>query len=221
MPYPEAVVFDLDGTLVDTAGDLHLVLHELMEAEGLPTPTLESVRGMIGDGARALVERGFNAAGVTPGPGRLDELYTRFLDLYVEEPCRDSRLYPGALEALDALEAKGCRLGICTNKPQRPTELLLELLGVAGRFGAILGGDAVASKKPDAAHLVAVLDRLGATAADAVMVGDSRNDLLTARAAGVPCVLVTFGYTQVPARELGADVVVDSLADVPGVLERL
>lgn len=218
MVYPKAVVFDLDGTLVDTAGDLHLILTELMVEEGLPTPPLETMRGMIGDGAKVLLARAFAAAGVTPEAARLDALYAVFLERYTAEPCRRSTLYPGAAELLALLAEAGCGLGLCTNKPQRPSELLLESLGVAARFGAIVGGDSLPVRKPDPAHLGAVLDRLGATAADAVMVGDSRNDVITAQAAGVPCVLVSFGYTTVPARELGADMVVDRLAEVPPVL---
>ena len=221
MRYPAAVVFDLDGTLVDTAVDLHLVLTELMTEEALPTPPLESIRAMVGDGAKALLERAFAAAGVAPGPERLDRLYARFLDRYTEQPCRGSTLYPGAAELLASLAESGCALGLCTNKPQRPSELLLEALGVLHRFGAVLGGDALPVRKPDPAHLAATLDRLGATPATSVMVGDSRNDALTARALGVPCVLVTFGYTTVPARDLGADAVIDHLEELPAALAGL
>ena len=218
MVYPKAVVFDLDGTLVDTAGDLHLILTELMSEEGLPTPPLEEMRAMVGDGAKVLLARAFAAAGVTPDPARLDELYAQFLDRYTAEPCRRSTLYPGAAELLAMLAEQGCGLGLCTNKPQRPSEFLLATLGVGGRFRAIVGGDALPVRKPDPAHLTAVLDRLGATPREAVMVGDSRNDVVTAQAAGVPCVLVSFGYTTVPARELGAEMVVDQLDELPTVL---
>ena len=218
MPYPPAVVFDLDGTLVDTAEDLHLVLHELMDEEGLPTPPLETMRGMIGDGARALVARAFAAEGVDPGPERLDQLYGRFLDRYTEEPCRRSRLYEGVGDVLDGLAAAGCRLGVCTNKPQRPTVLLLEALGIADRFGAVVGGDALPVRKPDPGHLRAVLERLDVRPDAAVMVGDSRNDVLTAHAAGLPCLLYAHGYTTVPPRELGAEAVFDRWDELPRLL---
>ncbi|HEX8373713.1 MAG TPA: phosphoglycolate phosphatase [Geminicoccaceae bacterium] len=221
MRYPAAIVFDLDGTLVDTAVDLHLVLTELMTEEALPTPPLESIRAMVGDGAKALLERAFAAAGVAPGPERLDRLYARFLDRYTEQPCRGSTLSPGAAELLAALAESGCALGLCTNTPQRPSELLLEALGVLHRFGAVVGGDVLPVRKPDPAHLAATLDRLGATPATSVMVGDSRNDALTARALNVPCVLVTFGYTTVPARDLGADAVIDHLEELPAALAGL
>ncbi len=162
MVYPKAVVFDLDGTLVDTAGDLHLILSGLMSEEGLPTPPLAAMRDMVGDGAKVLLARAFASAGVTPDPARLEELYALFLERYTAEPCRRSTLYPGAAELLATLAAEGCGIGLCTNKPQRPSELLLQALGVIDRFGAIVGGDTLPVRKPDPAHLVAVLDRLGA-----------------------------------------------------------
>lgn len=222
MRYPAAVVFDLDGTLVDTAVDLHLVLTELMAEEDLPTPPLESIRAMVGDGARALLARAFAAEGVVPDPERMDRLYARFIERYTEVPCRGSTLYPGASELLVHLAEAGCALGLCTNKPQRPSELLLEALGVLHRFGAVVGGDVLPVRKPDPAHLAHTLKILGAPdPASSVMVGDSRNDALTARALGVPCVLVTFGYTTVPARELGADAVVDRLDELPAALAGL
>jgi phosphoglycolate phosphatase len=137
-------------------------------------------------------------------------------------PCRFSRLYPGARELLAGLRTDGLRLGLCTNKPQGATDGLLEALAIRACFDAVLGGDAVPGvRKPDPAHLAALLARLGAPPEAAVMVGDSRNDLLPARGLGVPCILVSFGYTEVPARELGADAVVDRLDQVPAASDGL
>jgi phosphoglycolate phosphatase len=124
-------------------------------------------------------------------------------------------------EALDGLAAAGRRLGVCTNKPQRPTLLLLEMLGIAGRFGAIVGGDALPVRKPDPRHLAAVLERLEARPEAAVMVGDSRNDVLTAHAAGLPCVLYGHGYTTIPPRELGAEAVIDRWEELAPALAGL
>ena len=214
-----AVVFDLDGTLVETAGDIHAVLAEIFVEAGLAAPPLPAVRGMIGDGARVLIERALAAAGAAAD---LDRLHARFVARYAEEPCRHSRAYDGAHELLADLRGAGWRLGLCTNKPQAPTEALLQVLGLGTAFDAVIGGDRLPGiRKPDPRHLAAVLAGLAVAPAAAVMVGDSRNDLLTARALQVPCILVSFGYTPVPASELGADAVVDSLRLVPALLADL
>jgi phosphoglycolate phosphatase len=217
----DAVVFDLDGTLVDTAPDLHRVLVRVLGEEGVPAPGAESVRHMVGDGARALLARALAAAGVPADSARLDRLFHRFLEVYTAEPCRESILFPGVPEALDGLASAGARLGVCTNKPQRPSELLLQALGIASYFGSVIGGDVLPVRKPDAGHIGAVLGALDALPGRSVMVGDSRNDLLSARAVGMPCVLVSFGYTPVPAAELGAEAVIDHFAELPPALRRL
>ena len=217
-PLPRAIAFDLDGTLVESAPDLHLVLEELMAEEALAAPSLSSLRTMIGDGAKALIARAFAAAEVDLEPARLNRLYARFLDRYTEEPARASTVYPGVVAVLESLTARGMRLGVCTNKPQRPTERLLEALSLDRFFAHVVGGDALAVRKPDPGHLRAALGADAADPATTLMVGDSRNDLLAARAFGARCVLVTYGYTAVPATELGADAVIDSFAELPAAL---
>jgi phosphoglycolate phosphatase len=216
-----AIIFDLDGTLVETAPDLHAVLVAVLAEIDAPAPTLEEVRRMVGDGARALVRRGLERAEVSFDERLLDRLFNRFLEIYTAAPCQSSHVYPDVHETLGRLAARDLRLAICTNKPQLPAEALARTLGLVPPIEAILGGDALAVRKPDPRHLEAALGRLGATAAEAVMVGDSRTDLLTARAAGVPCVLVSFGYTAVPARELGADRVIDRFGDLDAALAAL
>ncbi len=217
-----ALIFDLDGTLVETTGDLHLVLAEILAEAGLEAPSLPAVRGMIGDGARVLIERALVAIDRPAGPAAVDELFARFRERYAEVPCRRSEPYPGARDLLARQQAAGFRLGLCTNKPQGATDGLLRALDIDGYFDAVIGGDVLPGiRKPDPAHLAAVLDRLAVKPAAAVMVGDSRNDLLTARGLGIPCILVSFGYTDTPASELGADAVVDHLGEVPAALERL
>ena len=216
-PY-KAIAFDLDGTLVETAADLHLVLEELMADEGLPAPPLASLRTMIGDGAKVLIVRAFAAAGIELEPARLERLYARFLARYGDEPARASTVYPGVPTTLEGLRAQGVRLGVCTNKPQRPTERLLEALDLARYFTHVVGGDALAVRKPHPDHLRVALGQDAAAPATTLMVGDSRNDLLAARALGTPCVLVSYGYTAVPAAELGADAVIDRFADLPGAI---
>ncbi len=216
-----AVVFDLDGTLVDTLPDLHAAVGALLAEAGHEAPAAAEVRTMIGDGARRLVERALAWAEASVDDAGLDAAYRRFLEIYGAAPCRASRLYPHVEETLQALAARGVRLGVCTNKPQAPTEAILNTLGVDGLFGAVIGGDAVPRRKPDPAHLQAVLDRLSATPKAAVMVGDSRNDLAPARALGVPCILVDYGYTAVPAAELGADRVIGDFAGLEAALAGL
>ena len=213
------MVFDLDGTLIDTAADIHAVLAEVLLEAGHEAPDLAAVRAMIGDGARVLIERAVAHVGAR---AEADDLLRRFTQRYAEVPCRHSRPYTGAGALLAELRARGVRLGLCTNKPQSPTLALLAVLGLADAFDAVVGGDVLPGvRKPDPAHLTAVLSALGVTPTRAVMVGDSRNDLLAARGAGMPCVLVSFGYTAIPAHELGAEAVVADLADLPEHVFRL
>ncbi len=221
-PYFGAVIFDLDGTLVDSAPDLTRALNRLLDELKRPALDLEAVVGMIGDGATKLVERAMTATGGL-GPGDdLGSLTGRFLNLYEGATAVDTRPYPGVCEALANLSAQGCRLGVCTNKPEAPARAVLEDVGLAGFFGAVLGGDSLGEiRKPDPRHLLAVLDRLGIGAGRAVMVGDNANDVAAARAAGLPVILRAGGYTRVPAADLGADLVIEDFAALPAALTTL
>ena len=203
------VAFDLDGTLADTAPDLIMTLNAILAQEGLPPLPLERARNLIGAGARALIERGFEFAGRELAPGRLDELYRDFLAIYADNLCVETRLYPGVIESLDRLEADGFRLAVCTNKVERHSVLLLEALGIADRFAAICGRDTFPHIKPDPRHLTLTIDQAGGDRRQAVMVGDSRTDIVTAKAAGVPVVAVTFGYTDMPVRAMNPDRSID------------
>ncbi len=217
-----AVVFDLDGTLVETAADIHAVLSDVLAEAGHVAPDLPAVRGMIGDGAKVLIERALSAIGEPASPAGIDTLHDRFRERYAQVPCRFSVPYPGARELLAGLRRAGCRLGLCTNKPHVATLGLLQALALDTALDAVVGGDLLPGiRKPDPGHLAHVLLRLDTPREAAIMVGDSRTDLLTARALGVPCILVSFGYTSVPARELGADHVIDHLADLPAAMARL
>jgi phosphoglycolate phosphatase len=217
----DAVVFDLDGTLVDSAPDLQAHVNSLLEELGRPGLELNDVRLLVGDGARTLLRRGLEATGGVPAGVDLDLLYARFLERYTACPADNSTVHGGVVEVLQRLGTEGLRLGVCTNKAQAPTDRLLAALGLERFFAAIVGGDAVPAKKPDPGHLHAVLERLGAAPARSVMVGDSEHDVLAARSLGVPSVLVSFGYTPVPARALGADWVIDHFADLPAALASL
>ncbi|MFL5334803.1 MAG: HAD-IA family hydrolase [Geminicoccaceae bacterium] len=217
-----AVVFDLDGTLVETAADIHAILAEVLAEAGLPAPEPAAVRAMIGDGARVLIERALTAIDQPADRASVDRFHERFTNRYIEVPCRYSVPYEGALELLAGLHTDGWGLGLCTNKPHEATLGLLRALDLLAPFGSVVGGDRLPGiRKPDPAHLAAVLDELGTAPEHAIMVGDSRNDLATANALGVPCLLVSFGYTAVPARELGATAVVDRLADIPAAMAGL
>jgi phosphoglycolate phosphatase len=203
------VAFDLDGTLADTAPDLIMTLNTILAQEGLPPLPLERARNLIGAGARALIERGFEVAGRELAPGRLDELYRDFLAIYADNLCVETRLYPGVIESLDQLDADGFRLAVCTNKVERHSVLLLEALGIADRFAAICGRDTFPYIKPDPRHLTLTIDQAGGDRRQAVMVGDSRTDIATAKAAGVPVVAVSFGYTDTPVRAMDPDRAID------------
>jgi phosphoglycolate phosphatase len=221
-PQPfDAVVFDLDGTLVDTAPDLHAHLNEVLAELGRAGLELAEIRPLIGDGARALLQRGLEATGGVPATADLDALFLEFLTRYTARPLRFGAIYDGVREVLEELQAADLRLGVCTNKAQAPTDRLLAELGLERYFSAVIGGDRLAVKKPDPSHLRTVLERLGSPVKRAVMVGDSINDLLTARAAGLPCVLVSFGYTPIPVRELGAEQVIDHMSELGAALAGL
>ena len=202
-------VFDLDGTLADTAPDLVATLNVILGREGLPGLPLTEARTMIGHGARALIERGLEAAGREVTPDRLDELYRAFLAHYADNLCVETRLFPGVVEALDRLEAEGFCLAVCTNKIEAHSVRLLKALGIASRFAAICGRDTFPYIKPDPRHLTLTILKAGASPSNAVMIGDSRTDIVTAQAAGVPAVAVTFGYTDVPVHGLKPDRVID------------
>ena len=214
-------VFDLDGTLADTAPDLVATLNAILGREDIPPLPAEQARTMIGAGARALVERGFAAAGLEIAPGRLDELYRDFLVHYAANICVETRLYPGVAEALDRLQMAGFGLAVCTNKVEAHAVQLLDVLGVAGRFGAICGRDTFAYFKPDPRHLTLTVERAGGDARRAVMVGDSRTDIVTAQAAGVPVVAVPFGYTDTPVEDLGPDAVITHFDELFDAVQKL
>lgn len=218
---PPIAVFDLDGTLADTAGDLIGTLNAILGREGLAPLPLEQARDLLGAGARALIQRGFFAAGEPLEPARLERLFEDFLAHYGEHLAETSRLYPGVLDALDVLESRGFRLAVCTNKVERHAVDLLDALGIGPRFSAIVGKDTFAFSKPDPRHITATVDKAGGDPARAVMVGDSRADVDAAKAAGIPVVGVSFGYTAVPMRELGPDRLIDHFEELPAAVAAL
>jgi phosphoglycolate phosphatase len=215
------VVFDLDGTLADTAGDLVGTLNVILKREGLAPLRVEKARDMIGAGAKALIQRGFEAAGKELTPAYLDELFRQFMVHYGENICVETRLYPGVASALDRLEQAGFILAVCTNKVEEHSVKLLHELGVGHRFAANCGRDTFPYFKPDPRHLTLTIERAGGSPARAVMIGDSRTDIVTAQNAGIPVVAVPFGYTDVPVRDLGPDLVINHFDELFSGIERL
>jgi len=221
-PMPTAtIVFDLDGTLVDTAPDLIAALNALFAREGLPPVPYAHARNLIGGGARRMIERGLVAEGVPVRPGDLDRLLARFVEHYAARIADLSRPFPGLEAALDRLAAAGCNFAVCTNKLEWLSLRLIDKLGLTARFAAICGQDTFSVQKPDPDILRRTVARAGGRLDRAVMVGDSANDIDTARAAGVPVVAVDFGYTEIPVALLGPDRVISHFDALPAAVNDL
>jgi phosphoglycolate phosphatase len=215
------VVFDLDGTLVDTAPDLTNALNFVLTREGLPSVPLEAARAMIGAGARKLIERGLEVDGRPAGPGDVTRLTSDFIDHYAAHIADQSRPFEGLEDALDDLAALGYRFAVCTNKLEWLSKLLLEQLGLSARFSAICGADTFGVSKPDPAILRQTIVRAGGEVASAVMVGDAGPDVGVARRAGIPVIGVTFGYTEVPLADFKPDRLIDHMSELPAAVESL
>lgn len=218
----EAVVFDLDGTLIDSAPDLRVALNKLLARHDREPLSLQQVKMMVGDGAAKLVERGFAATGTAPEADRLPALTEDFLGFYEGHSAELTRPYSGVMDTLAVLKARGLALGVCTNKPEAATREILRDLSMDHLFGAVLGGDSIdGARKPDPRLLQGVLDMLGVGSDHAVMVGDAANDIGAARALGIPAIAVSYGYTRIPVDELGADMVIADFSQLNAALDRL
>jgi phosphoglycolate phosphatase len=215
------IAFDLDGTLVDTAQDLVGALNTVLHEQGLPPLPLAVARVMVGRGARALIQQGFAAAGEPLDAADTQPLFERFIDIYRARIADESRPFEGCEAALDDLSAAGAILAVCTNKRTDLSLALLDALGLTDRFAAVIGADLAPAPKPDASHLLATIAAAHGSPARALMVGDSASDVGSARAAAIPSIVVTFGYTEIPAAELGGDHLIDRFADLPPLARRL
>jgi len=215
------VAFDLDGTLVDTAPDLIGTLNLLLKEEGLPALPLDDARPFIGRGARWMIERGFDAAGQHLHPTRLQTLFERFIAHYQDHIADESRPFPGCVAALDALKARGAKLCVCTNKLTGLSEQLLAAVGIADRFEAVIGADSAPAIKPDPRHLQAAVDAVGGDMGRAILVGDAATDAGAAKAAKAGLILVSFGYTEIPAADLDPDILIHSFDELPEACVRL
>jgi phosphoglycolate phosphatase len=215
------IVFDLDGTLVDTAPDLINALNYILVREGMPPVPLHSARTMIGAGARRLLERGLELDGRAFEPADINRLTVDFIDHYAAHIADASRPFEGLEAALDDLAARGCRFAVCTNKLEWLSKLLLDRLGLSGRFSAICGADTFGISKPDPAILRQTVARAGGEMSSTLMVGDAGPDIGVARRAGVPVIGVTFGYTEVPIAELKPDLLIHHMKELPAAVANL
>ena len=214
---PAAVVFDLDGTLADSAPDIHYSLNAVLNQRGLNSIELSSVTLMIGGGPELLIRRALDELGRAAEAGEIAALTAEFESTYLEHGNVLTNLFPGALDCMTRLEELGIPIGLCSNKPEHICDQLLADLEIRKFFAAIQGSGTGLPKKPHPDPLLAILDRLGAKPAQSLYIGDSSTDVETARAGDVPVALVKHGYTLQPAATLGSDWVVESLADIPSI----
>jgi phosphoglycolate phosphatase len=220
---PNTVIFDLDGTLVDSAPDLTGALNATLATLELAPIPEDEVRHMVGQGVRKLLERGLEAHARPMNSAGLDALSTVFVDYYAAHVADHSRPFPGVVATLRWLQARGVKLGVCTNKPEALAKQLIAALDLDEFFpaAAILGGDSLTVKKPDGRHIIATVEALDGDLDRTVMVGDSAADSNAARDAGIPVILVSFGYTPIPARDLGPEAVIDHFNELPAALSRV
>jgi phosphoglycolate phosphatase len=220
MPAP-TIVFDLDGTLIDTAPDLVDTLNVVFAREGLPPVPYDTARNLIGGGARMMIARGVEAEGRVFPPDKLEQMFTDFIAYYSEHIADRSQPFPGVIDALNTLASDGWRFAVCTNKLERLSILLLGQLGLADRFAAICGQDTFGTQKPDPEVLRRTVAAAGGRLQDTIMIGDSLTDIRTARAAGIPVIAVDFGYTERPVEEFGPDRIISRFAQLPAAVAGL
>ena len=221
---PPTIVFDLDGTLVDTAEDLVATLNAVLVSEGMVPVSVEALIAMVGSGARVMLEAAFAAEGRALTPPVLDRLLATYMGLYEQHLADRSKPYPGAEAMLDRFAAEGWLIAVCTNKYESATRKLLGILGLSPRLAAITGQDTFAFRKPDPRHLTETIRLAGGAPDNAVMVGDSRTDIDTANAANIPVVAVDYGYSPIPVATLDPTRVIshlDDLYDAVAAIRRL
>jgi phosphoglycolate phosphatase len=218
---PLAIIFDLDGTLVDTAPDLLGALNAVLTAEDHEPVVPADLRHIVGHGARAMFEHALLRTGAPVPPDRLNALTEKFLAYYRANIARASKPFPGVPETLHRFADQGAGLGICTNKAQDLTELLLDALELTHHFPAVIGGGKTPYSKPDPRHLLEAVAALKGRPDRAVLVGDSPVDVAAARAADIPVIAMSYGYTPVPVHQLGADAVADDFVQLPEIISRL
>ena len=215
------IAFDLDGTLVETAPDLIGTLNRMLAARDIPQMPVEAAQHLVGHGALALLRHGFQEAGAAWDEAEAPALLQIFLDDYLEHIADHSRPYDGVVDALDRLAERGALLCVATNKRTDLSVALIEALDMTRHFALVCGPDLVSARKPDGAHIREAVQKAGGDPARTIMVGDGAPDVQAAKSAGAPCIVVTFGYTPIPAAELGGDVLIDSFEDIEEAIDGL
>jgi phosphoglycolate phosphatase len=220
MPAP-TIIFDLDGTLVDTAPDLIDTLNVIFAREGLPPVPYEAARNAIGGGAKTMIARGIQAEGRILSAQKLEQMFADFITYYSDHVADRSQPFPGVIDALDTLAGRECRFAVCTNKLEQLSVLLLGKLKLADRFVAICGQDTFGMQKPDPEILRRTVAAAGGNLQRAIMIGDSNTDIRTARAAGVPVIAVDFGYSERPIAEFGPDRIINHFSQLPASIDAI
>jgi len=215
------IAFDLDGTLAETAGDMHTALNKVLAAEGLPPATLPDVRNFVGAGARALIIRAFGVHGIHHDDAKLDQLTEAYIAAYATDICTHSTPFPGVVAALEKLKSLGATLCVCTNKRTDLSNRLLDILDLSQHFAAIVGSDLPRNRKPHPDHFIYTVRAANGDPARSLMIGDSSNDVQSAKAAGAPVAVYAYGYTDTAPDLLGADAVFKHFDDLPDLAARI
>jgi len=214
----DAILFDLDGTLVDTAPDLCVALNHTLATIGLAPLQLDEVQSLVGNGARAMLSRGLDKH---KAEADLDALFNVFLEYYADNIAGSSQIFDGLIPVVEKLADADIQFAVCTNKPEGLSRKLLRELGIADHFPVVVGGDSLPVRKPDPEHILATVRQMKSTPDRSLMIGDSANDVIAAKAANIPVIAVTFGYTDVPVRELGADLVIEHFDELLAAVTKL
>jgi len=217
----DTVVYDLDGTLIDSARDMQLAVSNVLADHGLPPVTEDDVRIFMGQGSKVTMGKAFAKHGRMLDDGALSAVTREFVRYYEADPVSNTTAFAGVAEVVARFARMGLRQGVCTNKFEKPSRMILEHLNLMPPISDVAGADSFPVRKPDPRHILMLIDRMGGDPARAVMIGDSTHDAEAARGAGIPAVLVSWGYTARPASELGADAVIDRFDALPQALERL
>ena len=218
--FPLGIIFDLDGTLIDSAPEVREAFNTILIKDGRRELSLDEVVSMIGDGAPKLIERGYEATGLSISSNQKEMAVENFLSVYERNSPNFTTIFPGTIDMLDNLKKKGIKLAICSNKPSRAANKVLSDLKLKSYFEIVVGGDSLNGiRKPDPRHLLAAITPLGVEVNSTLMVGDSSNDIVVAKKAGVNSVAVSFGYTSIKASDLGADATISHFDDLIPVLD--